>query len=260
MKRGKLFMKGLNEKVIVVAGGASGIGAATAQRLGKEGARVLVGDIRLAGAEQTAAAVVAAGGVAEPFEFDISDEPSCAALIAHAKQQWGTIHGLFNVAADLSKENLGRDTDVVTVPLDVLERTLRVNLMGYFFTARHAIPAMLEAGGGSIVHTTSGVVLGIDRFCAYGAAKGGVIALSRHIARRWGKEGVRSNAIDPGITLTDNQLESVSDEHRAQMLPFVRSPRFGEPHEIAAMVAFVAGPESSYITGSNLTVDGGMNA
>lgn len=253
-------MKGLNEKVIVVAGGASGIGAATAQRLGNEGARVLVGDIRIAGAEQTAAAIVAAGGMAEPFEFDISDEPSCAALIARAKKQWGAVHGLFNVAADLSKENLGRDTDVVTVPLDVLERTLRVDLMGYFFTARHAIPAMLEAGGGSIVHTTSGVVLGLNYFCAYGAAKGGVIALSRHIARRWGKEGVRSNAIDPGVTLTDNQLEMVSDEDRARMLPAVRSPRFGEPHEIAAMVAFLLSDEAPWINGQTYPVSSSEGA
>src|SRR6516162_5521552 len=105
-----------------------------------------------------------------------------------------------------------------------------VNLIGYFYTSRYAIPAMLAGGGGSIVHTTSGVVRGHTRFAAYGAAKGGVIALSRHIATRWGKEGIRSNAIDPGITLTQNLRDMVSDEERQFISSFgscsaLRRPR-----------------------------------
>jgi NAD(P)-dependent dehydrogenase (short-subunit alcohol dehydrogenase family) len=173
---------------------------------------------------------VAVGAVATPFEFDISLEPACEALVASAMANWGAVHGLYNVAADLSQENLGRDGDVVTVPNEVLERTLAVNLIGYFYTSRYAIPAMLAGGGGSIVHTTSGVVRGHTRFAAYGAAKGGVIALSRHIATRWGKEGIRSNAIDPGITLTQNLRDMVSDEERQFISSFgscsaLRRPR-----------------------------------
>ena len=242
-------MKGLQDKVVVVAGGATGIGAATAKRLGEEGARVVVGDINAAGAQATADEIVAADGVAVPFAFDLAEEASCGALVAEAVGRWGTLNGLFNCAADLSKDNLGRDTDVVTTPLDVVERTLRVNLVGYFLTARHAIPAMLEAGGGSIVNMTSAVVLGQPVFGAYGMAKGGVIALSRHIATRWGKEGIRCNALDPGITLTDNQLTMVSGEKREQALRSVRAPRFGEPWEIAAMVAFLLSDEAPWING-----------
>ena len=93
-------------------------------------------------------------------------------MLEAAVDRWGGVHGLYNVAADLSRETLGRDGDAVTVPTDVLRRTLDVNLMGFFFTSRYAIPAMLSAGGGSIVHTTSGVVLGMPKFAAYGAAKG----------------------------------------------------------------------------------------
>ena len=242
-------MRGLAEKVIVVAGGATGIGSATAKRLGQEGARVMVGDRNVDGAEKTASAIVEAGGVAEPFAFDISDEQGCRDLIEAAKSRWGAVNGLYNVAADLSQDNLGRDSDVVTLPIDVLRHTLDVNLIGYFFTSRHAIPAMLESGGGGIVHMSSGTTLGYPRMVAYAAAKNGVIALSRHIAARWGKEGIRSNVVDPGLTMTENQLEMFTDEEREAVLGFVRAPRLGQPEEIAAMVAFLLSDECLWING-----------
>lgn len=247
-------MKGLKDSVVVVAGGATGIGAATALRLGAEGSRVIVGDLNIKGAEATAAQITDAGGEAEPFEFDISSEESCAALIAAAKDRWGGLNGLFNVAADLSKATLGRDTDLVSVPIEVVQRTIEVNLMGFFYTARHAIPAMLETGGGSIVNTTSGVVTGVPNFPAYGMSKGGIIVLSRHIAARWGKQGIRSNAIDPGVTLTDNQLEMNSDELRAQLLHIVKAPNFGQPEDIAATVAFLLSDEARWINGQTYAV------
>ncbi|KUH67474.1 hypothetical protein AU184_26350 [Mycolicibacterium novocastrense] len=247
-------MKGLQGKVVVVAGGATGIGAAAAARLGSEGARVLVGDINLAGAQQTAGGIVEAGGEAEPFEFDISDEGACHDLITAAHERWGAVHGLYNVAADLSENTLGRDADIVAVPTEVFTRTLAVNLMGFFYTSRAAIPLMLEGGGGSIVHTTSGVVLGNQRFVAYGASKGGIIAMSRHIATRYGKDGIRSNAIDPGITLTGNQLAMVTEEERADRLRFTKAARFGQPDEIAAMVAFLLSDEAPWINGQTYAV------
>lgn len=247
-------MRGLNGKVIVVAGGATGIGAATATRLCEEGARVLVGDINVEGAEKTASGLKEAGYEAEPFGFDISDEESCKALLADAKQRWGALNGLYNAAADLSKETLGCDGDVVEVSTAVIERTLKVNLMGFFFTSRHAIPMMLAEGGGNIVHTTSGVVLGLPFYSAYGASKGGVTALGRHIAKRWGREGIRSNVIDPGITLTDNQLEMNSDEHRDELMAGLWSPRYGEPSEVAAAVAFLLSDDARWINGQTYIV------
>lgn len=247
-------MDGLQDKVVIVAGAATGLGAATAKRLADEGAKVFLGDLNTGGVEKTAQEIAEAGGDVEAFTFDISDEDACRRLVEAAKSRFGAVQGLFNVAADLSPSNLGRDTDVVTVPLDVLRHTLEVNLMGYFYTSRHAIPAMLEAGGGDIVHMTSGVVLGLPMYAAYGASKSGVVALSRHIAARWGKENIRSNAIDPGIALTENQLSSVSDELRETMLASVRSPRYGEPHEIAATVAFLLSKESRWINGQTYAV------
>ncbi len=248
-------MKGIEDKVIVIAGGGSGIGAATARRLASEGAHVLIGDINLANAETTASEIQADGGRAIAVACDISDEPSCSAMIQTANDNWGRLDGLFNVAADLSQENLGRDGDVVTVPLEVLEHTLKVNVMGYFHTVRHAIPLMLESGGGSIVNTTSGVVLGAPRFSAYGASKGSVIALSRHIARAYGKQGIRSNALDPGVVLTSNQLESNSDEERAAILQMATSDRFAQPDETAAMVTFLLSDEAPCINGQTIVAN-----
>jgi NAD(P)-dependent dehydrogenase (short-subunit alcohol dehydrogenase family) len=247
-------MKGLQEKVVIVAGGATGIGAAASRRLGEEGSKVMVGDLNIAGAEAVADDINAAGGTAESFKFDISNEDDCRGLIQAAVDRWGAVQGLYNVAADLSQDNLGRDTDVVTVPIDVVRHTFDVNLMGFFFTSRHAIPAMLESGGGSIVHTTSAVVLGFPVFVAYGASKGGVIALSRHIAARWGKEGIRSNAIDPGITLTENQLEMVTDEQREEILPAVKSSDFGKPENVAASAVFLLSEDAAWINGQTYPV------
>ncbi len=247
-------MKGLKQKVVIIAGGASGIGAAAARRLSEEGANVLIGDINMAGSEQTVADIVSNGGKAQAVRCDLADEPSCAELINHAQLKMGGVHGLFNVAADLSQDTLAQDTNAVTIPLDVLERTLKVNLMGYFYTVRHAIPAMLAAGGGSIINTTSGVVLGQEKFCAYGAAKAGVIALTRHIATTWGKQKIRANAIDPGIVLTENQIQSNTDEERAHILPFVNAPNFGEPDDIASMIAYLLSDESKWINGQTYVV------
>lgn len=247
-------MKGLEDKVVVIAGGATGIGAATASRVAEAGAKVIVGDINVEGATDTAERIVAAGGSAEPVAFDLADEDSCRNLIATAIQRYGSLHGLYNVGADLSVENLGRDSDIVTVPNDVIRRTLDVNLLGYVFTSRYAIPEMLNARGGSIVHTTSAVVLGLPKFCSYGMSKGAVTALSRHIAVRWGKQGIRSNAIDPGITLTQNQKDMVTDEERDLILASVRADRFGEPEEIAAMVTYLLSAEGRWVNGQTYGV------
>lgn len=248
-------MNGLKDKVVIVAGGATGIGQAAAKRLGSEGAKVLIGDLNHAGATQTAAEIVDAGGTAEAFAFDISKESDCRDLVEAAKDHWGAVHGLYNAAADLSRETLGRDKDVVTIPIEVLRRTLDVNLIGYFFTSRFAVPAIVESGGGSIVHTTSGTTAGHWEFPAYAAAKNGVIALSRHIAVAFGKQGVRSNAIDPGITMTQNQRDSVTDEEREMLMPLVRANRYGEPEEIAAVVAFLISDEAPWINGQTLPVN-----
>lgn len=251
-------MRGLADKVAVVAGGGSGIGAATALRLAEEGASVVVGDLNPDGARVTAAGIVEGGGRAIPVEFDIADEASCAELIAAGAREYGGIDGLFNVAADVSEANLGRDTDVVDVPLDVWHRSLAVNLTGTFFMCRHGIPALLERGGGAIVNTISGLVLNGDpKRVSYGASKAGLLALTRHIASRWGREGIRCNVVAPGFVTTDNSESRIPPEEQARLAEMVRSPRFGRAEDIAATVAFLLSDDGEWINGQLHVVNGG---
>lgn len=251
-------MRDLDDKVVVIAGGATGIGAATARRLASEGARVVVGDVNSDAAEDTAESIRQAGGEARACRFDISDEASSRELVEFAVAQFGGVDGLFNVAADLRDEVLGRDTHLVELPIDVWERTLAVNLTGYLYTMRHALPELLKRGGGAIVNTISGLILNGDpQRPAYGASKGGVVTLTMHVASRWGKQGVRCNAVAPGMVLTEHSLNSFSDEERQAILDIVRSPRLGRPEDIAAMVALLMSEDGEWINGQVLAVNGG---
>jgi NAD(P)-dependent dehydrogenase (short-subunit alcohol dehydrogenase family) len=248
-------MRGLGDKVIIVAGGATGIGAATAQRLAEEGAKVVVGDINADAAKATAEVIAG-----RYLRCDITSEEDCRALVAHAVKEFGGVDGLFNVAADTSKETLGRDSeaDLLTVPLDVWQRTLDVNLTGNFFMMRSAIPALLERGGGSIVNTLSGLVFYGDRIRpAYLASKGALIALTRHVATRWGKDGIRCNAVAPGFVMTAQVEHNVPQEERDRVLASNRSPRHGRPEDIAATVAFLLSDDAEWINGQMHLVNGG---
>jgi len=251
-------MRDLDGKVVVIAGGATGIGAASAHRLASEGAHVVVGDLNGAGAEDTAQRIREAGGEARAFAFDISDEASTRELIQFAAGEFGGVDGLFNVAADLRAEILGRDTNLLDVPIEVWQRTLEVNLTGYLYTMRHALPEILKRGGGAIVNTISGLVLNGDpQRPAYGASKGGVVTLTLHVASRWGKEGVRCNAVAPGMVLTGNSLRNISAEEREAVMGRVRSPRLGKPEDIAGMVALLMSEDGQWINGQVLAVNGG---
>jgi NAD(P)-dependent dehydrogenase (short-subunit alcohol dehydrogenase family) len=251
-------MRGLDGKTMLLAGSATGIGAETALRLGAEGAHVVLGDINVAGAEEVAARIVAAGGIATAVEFDIADDDSCAGLVAAALDAYGRLDGLFNVAAELSAENFSRDTDLLTVPLEVWRRTLDVNLTGYLQTTRHALPHILERGGGAVVNTVSGLLLNGDPSRpAYGASKGGLVALTRHVASRWGTEGIRCNAIAPGFVTTDTSLASIPAPEQDRLRTMIRANRFGHPRDIAAMATFLLSDDGAWVNGQVLPVNGG---
>ena len=248
-------MRGLNDKVIIVAGGATGIGAATSRRLAEEGASVVVGDINAEAAEQTAEAI---GG--RHLRFDITSERDCQALVDFAVKEFGGLDGLFTVAADTSKETLGRDSeaDLLTVPLDVWQRTLEVNLTGTFLMTRSALPALLERGRGSIVNTLSGLIFyGSPIRPAYLASKGALVALTRHVATRWGKEGIRCNAVAPGFVMTEQVAHNVPQEERDQVLAANSSTRHGLPEDIAATVSFLLSDDADWINGQMHLVNGG---
>lgn len=251
-------MRGLNGKVIVVAGGGSGIGAATSRRLGDEGAIVVVGDLNGDAAQAVADEIRAAGGRAANRQFDLADDASCRELIGFAVSEHGGLDGLYNVGADVSAETLGRDGDLLTTPTEVWERTIDVNLLGYVRTARSAIPALLARGGGTIVNTITGLIFyGDPKRPAYGASKGAVMVLTRHIATRWGKQGIRCNAVAPGFVITPQTDRNVSQQERNMILSINKSPRHGRPEDIAAAVAFLLSDDAEWINAQIHLVNGG---
>lgn len=246
----------LEQKVIVVAGGATGIGAETARQLVGAGARVVVGDINEDGGRRTVEAI---GEGAQFVAFDISDEESVNTLIEGAIATFGRLDGLFSNAADLRPEVLSKDTDIVSMDSETWHRSLAVDLTGFFYTARHAIPHLFRGGGGSIVVTSSAAAFLGDRTRpAYSTSKAGLGALVRHIASHWGRQGIRCNAVAPGLVLSDEMRPKVPAERQEAYLATQLLSRLGEPRDIAAMVTFLFSDAAEWITGQILGVDGGM--
>ena len=246
----------LDGKIAIVAGGATGIGAATAERLASEGATVVVADIKGDTAQRTAARIAAAGGDAIGVMCDIGDDASVAAMVATTVDRYGGLDLIHINAADLSI--IGQDHDVLKVSMEIFDRTIAIDLRGHVLCTRHALPVMLKRGGGAIVYTTSGAAfIGESTRVSYGVAKSGVNALMRHVASRWGKEGIRSNAVSPGLVLSETALANLSLEQQASQLTDAASTRLGKPADIAGMVAFLMSPDGEWVNGQVIVVDGG---
>jgi len=254
-------MRGLEQKVVVIAGGATGIGAATAQRLAEEGASVVIGDVVVEPAEALAAALRDSGANAIAVEYDAVDEASVQRLADTAVQTFGRLDCWHNNAADTGPTGTVTDLqhDATTLPIEVWHRSFSVNALGYLHGVRAAVPRMLEQGGGAFVHTASdGAFLGTANLSAYNSTKAAVLSLSRHVATRWGPEGIRSNVVSPGIVMS-RMMQSVTPQRRLDALTR-RTPvnRLGEPEDIAAAVAFLLSDDSSFVNGQVLSVNGGM--
>lgn len=251
-------MHGLNGRRVVVLGAATGIGAATARRLASAGAHVLVGDLNEKGALSTTKAIVEAGGKAFARQFDLGEKESVDSLIQCAVDEFGGVDAIANVAADLSPNTLGRDVDVLDMIPEVWERTIRVNLIGYAHAIRAALPHFLSQGSGSIVNTTSGAAFGGEATRpAYAASKAGVNALTRHVARRFGPENVRCNAISPGAVMSETAARSFDQETKARLTAAASLRRLGRPDDVANSICFLLSDESSWVNGQVWTVDGG---
>jgi NAD(P)-dependent dehydrogenase (short-subunit alcohol dehydrogenase family) len=248
-------MRGLRDKVAVVAGGAGGIGTASSIRLAEEGVAVVVGDLNGDAARAVAVQITEAGGRAIPVAFDIADEDSVVGLIATAVDEFGGLDLLHCNAAALDPGTIGQDTDIETVSLDVFDRTLAVDLRGHVLCTRHTLPELVARGGGAIVYTASAAAfIGEPQRPSYAIAKSGLTALARHVASRWGKEGIRANAVAPGLILTPAVRAGSMANHVLARVPHTR---LGEPTDIAAAVAFLLSDDADWVNGQVLSVDGG---
>jgi NAD(P)-dependent dehydrogenase (short-subunit alcohol dehydrogenase family) len=252
-----MTLRGLDGRVTIVAGGASGIGAATAARLGSEGCRVVVGDIAVDGAKRTVDRIVGAGGIATAVAFDLADPASVAKLVATAAATYGGVDALFTVGADMGA--LRADSDVVDIEFDLWDRVMAVNLRGYVAAMKYAIPQLLSRGGGTIVNMSSAAAFqGEPTRPAYATAKAGIGALTRHVASRWGKEGIRCNAVAPGFTATE-AIRSAPQwpDLELSALKRIRGARVGDTDDIASLVAFLISDEGAWINGQVINIDGG---
>lgn len=250
-------MRPSNGKVAVIAGGG-GIGGATAHKLAAAGTAVVIGNRTESNALDIARSITEQGGRALGIGCDISDEASVQALVRLAVDNFGGLDYIHINAADL--KIIFQDSNALDVDLAVFDHTIAVDLRGYLLCTRAAIPEILKRGGGAIVYTTSGsAFIGEPERPCYGMAKAGVNALMRHVASRWGRQGIRSNSINPGFVLTENNRKTIPQEVIDHFGPMAPSPRLGTPEDIGAMVAFLLSEEAAWVNGQVVTVNGGAS-
>jgi NAD(P)-dependent dehydrogenase (short-subunit alcohol dehydrogenase family) len=248
-------MARLAGKVAIIAGAAFGIGRATATIMAREGARVIVGDYDADTAGVAAEAIRSSGGDAHSIHFDATHEESVRELIAKAKERYGRVDIMHN---NVGGTEPGKDVDVVQMDLAAWERILKLTLHSAMYGCRHVIPVMLQTGGGAIVNTASmSGVIGDAGLTAYGAAKAGVISLTRYVATQYGRQNIRCNAVAPGLISTERANEVVSPPVQKIFEEHNLVPRNGRPEDIGYAVAFLASDEAAFITGHTLVVDGG---
>lgn len=249
----------LRGRAIIVVGAGTGIGAATVKRLCEEGARVCVADVNEDGAKAVAERMRAAGHEAFAVFIDVTNEASVNAAFAQAVNGLGGLDGCHVNAADL--RTIFADSDALTVDLAVFDRTIDVNLKGHLLCTRAALPHLLKSErGGAIVYTSSGAGTGGEpQRPSYAASKSGVNALMRHVASRWGREGLTSNAIAPGFVMTQEMIDGgqVPPEWIEKMLASGRTTRLGQSEDIAAMAAFLLSEDARWMNGQVINVNGG---
>src|ERR1700731_215561 len=249
----------LEGKVVLVTGGGSGIGRATSLLLAKQGAKVMIADYALEGAEKTVAMIKESGGAASCLAADISVTKQVEMVVAKTVETYGRINGAFNNAGIEGKMG----TDTVTASEENFDRTIAINLKGVWLCMKFEIPQMLKQGGGAIVNTASiAGLLGFNGIPAYVAAKHGVVGLTRTAALEYAQKNIRVNCVCPGVIRTP-MVERAIDKgglNEADVIAAEPIGRLGKPEEIAEGVLSLLSDASSFVTGHPLTIDGGWVA
>jgi len=243
----------LDDKVAIITGGAGGIGGATARLMTARGARVAIADIVLERAEALAAELPGALAI----HLDLEQESSIEAMVARTVDHYGRLDILHNNAALLDPALAPLDSDVEHMPTDLWDRVMGVNLRGAMIACRAALPHLCQTRG-NIVNTVSNLALqGHMIQAAYSSSKAALIQLTRAIAASHGKQGVRCNAVAPGMTMTPALKEAFPSVLRQAVEDETLREKLGEPEDIAQAVAFLASDAARNITGEVLVCDGG---
>ena len=249
----------LQDKVALITGASSGIGRETALLFAAEGAAVVVADVNDKDGEKTAADVTAAGGKAVYVHADVSKASDSENMVRVAEDTFGKLNILFNNAGIMHSA----DDNAITTEENIWDLTMAINLKGVFLGCKYGIPALRRAGGGSIINTASFVALlgAATPQLAYTASKGGVLSMTRELAVIHARENIRVNALCPGPLRTELLMSFLNTEEKKQRrLVHVPMGRFGEAKEMAYAALYLASDESSYVTGTEFLVDGGITA
>lgn len=245
----------LKDKVALITGAGSGIGRQTAILFSAEGAAIVAVDVNEKAAQETAGMIKNAIAV----KADVSKAGDAQNMVAQAEKRFGRLHILFNNAGIMNS----KDDDAVSTPEDVWDLTMDINAKGVFLGCKYGIPALLRAGGGSIINTASFVarVGAATPQVAYTASKGAVLAMTRELAVIHARQNIRVNALSPGPLKTELLMNFLNTEEKKQRrLVHVPMGRFGEAEEMAKAALFLASDDSSYMTGAEFLVDGGITA
>jgi len=241
----------MNGKVVIVTGGSSGIGRATAIAFAREGAKVVIAARRVNEGEETVKQIVDTGGEAIFVQTDVTQASEVQALVDRTLENFGRLDAAFNNAGS------GKGMRLIDLTEDDWEQEIAVNLKSVWLCLKYQIPAMLKLGKGAIVNMASqGAILGVPNYTAYGAAKGGAAALTRAAAAEYAAEGIRINAVSPGAVETELWANAPAGmlEQVAAGIPM---QRVGQPQDIAETVVWLCSDAAGFITGQNIAIDGG---
>lgn len=247
-------MRGLTQKVGIIAGGARGIGAATAERLCAEGAKIIIGDIMSDMAQETAERIAKSGGTIIGTYLDGTNAQSQKDIVALAVKEFGGL--------DFYHSNLaggtGGDIDALVITEEVFDNSVAINTKSHLFATQAAVPELLKRGGGAMIYTSSGSASAAAPVQpAYAMTKTAIHALARHVAAKWGPSGIRANVICPGLIMTEAVAIYLDEARLEDIKAQTPSHRLGQPEDIAAAVAFLASDDGEFVNGQAWHVNGG---